>query len=140
MVIKNTIPPKRPRADHMPIRKNIPPLRINHKTRSLTAHRQICIKRARLTEMDRHNTLHHGLNSRLPLGRIRLSCAQRNDGCDVLAIFNVVYGAVCGCLIAGGEDGGFGFEVFRRSVGCRDWAVFAFGASFAVHVGGGIGG
>ena len=70
MVIKNAIPPKGSSADNMSIRQDVTILSIDHKPRGLTAHGQISVEGARLTEMDRYDTLDHPFQSRLPLGRV----------------------------------------------------------------------
>lgn len=139
MIIKNNIPPKRPRANNMPIRQDIPSLRINHKPRRLTTHRQLRIKRARLTIMNRDNALHHILNGSLPLGRIRLRRANGKQATGIVFVLDIVHRPVRRRAIPRRHDGRL--EVFGglisggRRIAVGDRAVFAFGGAAGVASG-----
>lgn len=74
MIVENTITPEWPGTDNMPVGKNVTPLGIDDKPGGLTTHGQIGVERACLTKMDRDDALHHRLNGRLPLRRVRLGC------------------------------------------------------------------
>ena len=138
MIIKNNIPPKRPRANNMPIRQDIPSLRINHKPRRLTTHRQLRIKRARLTIMNRDNALHHILNGSLPLGRIRLRRANGKQATGIVFVLDIVHRPVRGRAVPRRQDvRGLWLEVFGglmlicdgRRTAAAAVGVFAFCAT-----------
>lgn len=120
----------------MPIRQNIPSLRINHKPRRLTTHRQLGIKRARLTIMNRDNALHHILNGSLPLGRIRLRRANGKQTTRIVLVLDIVHRPIRGRAIPRRQDvHGLWLEVFGglicdgRRIAVGDRAVFAFCAA-----------
>ena len=119
----------------MPIRQDIPTLRINHKPRRLTTHRQLRIKRARLTIMNRDNALHHILNGSLPLGRIRLRRANGKQPTRIILVLDIVHRPVRRRAIPRRHDGRL--EVFGglmlicdgRRTAAAAVGVFAFCAT-----------
>ena len=119
----------------MPIRQDIPTLRINHKPRRLTTHRQLRIKRARLTIMNRDHALHHILNGSLPLGRIRLRRANGKQPTRIVLVLDIVHRPVRGRAVPRRQDvRSLWLEVFGGLMlicGGRRIAVgvFAFGAA-----------
>ena len=135
MIIKNTIPPERTGADDVAVGQDITALRIHHKPSGLATHRQVRVKRARLTEMNGDDALHHRLNCSLPLGRIRLGRAKGNQTTRVLVILYIIDGAVGRGRVSRRQDGAFGLEVFRGTLGAGgDGAAFALCASVAVQI------